>query len=58
MDLSKQTHKNHIIQVFLLFICEKKFIQCNYLAYFLNVLPDKSKHISIETPSSPTHELT
>jgi len=24
----------------LLFICEKKFIQCNHLAYFLNVLPD------------------
>lgn len=40
MNLNKQTIKNHIPYDFLLFICKKKSIQCNHLAYFLNVLPN------------------
>jgi shikimate dehydrogenase len=35
---------------FLLFICKKKFIQCNNLAYFLNVLPNPVSAITSTNP--------
>jgi len=42
----------------MLFICEKKSIQCNNLAYFLNVLPNTWGMKNMQKPHIPHHQLS